>query len=234
MYNMCTCVWTVLLLILQLWHYDSNWLFNQVDLHSCDWICMVVVEGGTIWARSTGVETPADMQCLHVHVCYSMPTFPELLCLIPQLLCRSGFILTSDPQWLLPILVSMQCWVCYRLSWFSVVPSMAAIVASLTLHNINGTFNDILCSPMAFFNTTSIWWILNSFSKDIYIIDEVMPCSLCSFNWTFLGVVSTVTTAVNHHDSHTHLQCCRHATGCVLLAGGSGYVLWSCSHSTGI
>ena len=68
--------------------------------------------------------------------------------------------------------------------------AMAAIVASRTLHN--GMLKNILRSPMAFFDTTPMGRILNRFSKDIYTIDEVIPRSLRSFIWTFLGVVSTV------------------------------------------
>ena len=68
--------------------------------------------------------------------------------------------------------------------------AMAAIFASRTLHN--SMLKNILRSPMSFFDTTPLGRILNRFSKDTYIIDEVIPRSLRSFIFTFLTVMATL------------------------------------------
>ena len=55
---------------------------------------------------------------------------------------------------------------------------------------------NIMRSPMSFFDTTPLGRILNRFSKDIYLIDEVVPRSIRSFIWTFLSVLSTIIVIV--------------------------------------
>ena len=45
---------------------------------------------------------------------------------------------------------------------------------------------------MSFFDTTPLGCILSHFSKDIYVIDEVIPLSTHSFLFTFLTVLSTL------------------------------------------
>ena len=72
--------------------------------------------------------------------------------------------------------------------------ALAAIFASRTLHN--SMLRNILRSPMSFFDTTPLGRILNRFSKDTYIIDEVIPRSLRSFIFTFLTVVATLIVIV--------------------------------------
>ena len=68
--------------------------------------------------------------------------------------------------------------------------AISAVFASRTLHN--SMLKNILRSPMSFFDTTPLGRILNRFSKDTYIIDEVIPRSLRSFIFTFLMVISTL------------------------------------------
>ncbi len=66
----------------------------------------------------------------------------------------------------------------------------AGIFASRTLHS--GMLKNILRSPMSFFDTTPTGRILNRFSKDIYMIDEVIPRSLQAFMFTLFSVISTI------------------------------------------
>jgi ABC-type multidrug transport system fused ATPase/permease subunit len=72
--------------------------------------------------------------------------------------------------------------------------ALSAIFASRTLHN--SMVKNILRSPMSFFDTTPLGRILNRFSKDTYIIDEVIPRSLRSFIFTFLSVMATLIVIV--------------------------------------
>ncbi|CAI8057972.1 Multidrug resistance-associated protein 1, partial [Geodia barretti] len=72
--------------------------------------------------------------------------------------------------------------------------ALSAIFASRTLHN--SMLKNILRSPMSFFDTTPLGRILNRFSKDTYIIDEVIPRSLRSFIFTFLSVMATLIVIV--------------------------------------
>lgn len=51
-------------------------------------------------------------------------------------------------------------------------------------------FNAVMRSPMLFFETTPLGTILNRFSRDVYVIDEVLARVMGSFFRTMAGVVS--------------------------------------------
>lgn len=53
-------------------------------------------------------------------------------------------------------------------------------------------FNAVLRSPMLFFETTPLGTILNRFSRDVYVIDEVLARVFGGFFRTMAGVVGMV------------------------------------------
>jgi len=53
-------------------------------------------------------------------------------------------------------------------------------------------FNAVVRSPMRFFETTPIGTILNRFSRDIYVIDEVLARTFGGFARTLAGVVGMI------------------------------------------
>ena len=72
--------------------------------------------------------------------------------------------------------------------------AIGAIIASRRLHD--KLVNNVMRSPMSFFDTTPMGRVLNRFSKDIYVVDETIPRSFRSFISTFLSVVSTIIVIV--------------------------------------
>ena len=72
--------------------------------------------------------------------------------------------------------------------------ALAAIFASRSLHS--KMLKNILRSPMSFFDTTPLGRILNRFSKDIYIIDEIIPRSIRPFIFTFFNVLNSLVVIV--------------------------------------
>ena len=68
--------------------------------------------------------------------------------------------------------------------------ALAGIFASRTLHT--GMLKNILRLPMSFFDTTPLGRILNQFSRDMYMIDEVIPVTLRDFLFALFSVLSTV------------------------------------------
>lgn len=53
-------------------------------------------------------------------------------------------------------------------------------------------FNAVMRSPMLFFETTPLGTILNRFSRDVYVIDEVLARVFGSFFRTLAGIVSMI------------------------------------------
>lgn len=71
---------------------------------------------------------------------------------------------------------------------------LAAILASYNLH-IN-LLKRTLRFPLSFFDTTSIKRVLSHFSRDIVVIDVVIPRLIHSFLFTFLTVFSALVVIV--------------------------------------
>ena len=72
--------------------------------------------------------------------------------------------------------------------------AIAAIFASRKLHA--KMLKNILRSPMSFFDTTPLGRVLNRFSKDVYVIDEVLPQSARAFLFTFFNVLSSLVVII--------------------------------------
>ncbi|MGH0163405.1 UNVERIFIED_CONTAM: hypothetical protein FKN15_051191 [Acipenser sinensis] len=68
--------------------------------------------------------------------------------------------------------------------------ALGGIGAARTLHS--GLLENKFCTPQAFFDTTPLGRIINRFSKDIYVIDEVIPPTILMFLSTFFGSVTTM------------------------------------------
>jgi ABC-type multidrug transport system fused ATPase/permease subunit len=65
-----------------------------------------------------------------------------------------------------------------------------SLTAAVRLHG--NMLSNILRSPMSFFDTTPLGRILNRFSKDIDVIDQVIPQSMSAFLMTFFSVLGTI------------------------------------------
>lgn len=67
---------------------------------------------------------------------------------------------------------------------------MAGIKAARILHA--ALLENKLHTPQSFYDTTPTGRIINRFSKDIYVIDEVIPPTILMFLGTFFNSVSTM------------------------------------------
>uniref|UniRef100_A0A9J7XYZ3 ATP-binding cassette, sub-family C (CFTR/MRP), member 3 n=1 Tax=Cyprinus carpio carpio TaxID=630221 RepID=A0A9J7XYZ3_CYPCA len=68
-----------------------------------------------------------------------------------------------------------------------------AYLTSLAARKLHQTLLDNkFHTPQSFFDTTPIGRIINRFSKDIYVIDEVLPSTILMFLGTFFASVSTM------------------------------------------
>ncbi|KAK1162182.1 canalicular multispecific organic anion transporter 2-like isoform X1 [Acipenser oxyrinchus oxyrinchus] len=68
--------------------------------------------------------------------------------------------------------------------------ALGGIGAARTLHS--GLLENKFCTPQAFFDTTPLGRIINRFSKDIYVIDEVIPPTILMFLSTFFSSATTM------------------------------------------
>ncbi|KAM8945709.1 ATP-binding cassette sub-family C member 3 [Pelodytes ibericus] len=73
--------------------------------------------------------------------------------------------------------------------------AMAGIGAARKLHA--GLLDNKLHTPQAFYDTTPIGRIINRFSKDIYVIDEVIPPTILMFLATLFTSLSTTIVIVS-------------------------------------
>lgn len=61
----------------------------------------------------------------------------------------------------------------------------------------DGMFYAVMRSPMLFFETTPIGTILNRFSRDVYVIDEILARVFGGFFRTMAGVIGMVIVIVS-------------------------------------
>ncbi|NXA48635.1 MRP3 protein, partial [Nothocercus julius] len=72
--------------------------------------------------------------------------------------------------------------------------AMGSIRAARTLHS--GLLENKFHSPQSFYDTTPIGRIINRFSKDIFVIDEVIPPAILMFLGSFFTSLSTMIVIV--------------------------------------
>ena len=81
---------------------------------------------------------------------------------------------------------------CLIMAMQPLVLATGTIKASRHFHQ--RMLENILHSPMSFFETTSQGRIVNRFSKDISSIDDIVPKTVSSFLRTFLAVIASIFT----------------------------------------
>ncbi|XP_048869139.1 ATP-binding cassette sub-family C member 3 isoform X2 [Brienomyrus brachyistius] len=73
--------------------------------------------------------------------------------------------------------------------------NLGGIGAARNLHS--ALLENKFHTPQSFFDTTPLGRIINRFSKDIYVIDEVLPATVLMFLGTFFASLSTVIVIVS-------------------------------------
>ncbi|XP_043918031.1 ATP-binding cassette sub-family C member 3 [Protopterus annectens] len=73
--------------------------------------------------------------------------------------------------------------------------AIGGIAAARTLHS--ALLENKFHTPQSFFDTTPIGRIINRFSKDIYVIDEVIPPTILMFLGTFFTSLSTMIVIIS-------------------------------------
>jgi len=73
----------------------------------------------------------------------------------------------------------------------SISLTFGSMLASRRLHH--GLLNNIMRSPMSFFDTTPLGRIVNRFSKDMYVVDETLERAMCDFLWCLFDIIGLIT-----------------------------------------
>ncbi|XP_018617364.1 canalicular multispecific organic anion transporter 2 isoform X2 [Scleropages formosus] len=73
--------------------------------------------------------------------------------------------------------------------------NLGGIAAARKLHS--GLLENKFHTPQSFYDTTPIGRIINRFSKDIYVIDEVLPSTVLMFLGTFFSSMSTMIVIIS-------------------------------------
>ena len=98
--------------------------------------------------------------------------------------CSANFKLVLRPLPPLPLTPGILIYI------GSLMKSLGAIRATLGLHH--SVLLNVLASPMSFFDMTPIGRVVNRFSKDVDVLDTVIPMIIGMFLGCLLQTVSTI------------------------------------------